>query len=195
MTIKLKTIIAKFETLSEEEIAKNAVEKELSCLEKAYFRSMYKGLPKSDVEILDSACQELRNRATNVRSQYNNTLARTLAQCFALYFSEIAATSCAYKESADEALNVLKEFAANGGPAVGKYQSFEDSYLENSQIDDFMTELSISTPLDLNIKPKLNDDTTSGEWKIQPRLSSSTSNMREEINRNNSNSICTLDIE
>jgi hypothetical protein len=185
MTVKLKTIIAKLETLDKEEAAKNAVEQELSCLEKAYFRSMYKGVPKSDVEILDNACQELRNRAGRVRMQHNNILARTLFQCFALYFSEIVSASCAQKESAEAALKVLKEFSTIGGTAAGGYRLFDDIYPETSQIDEFMTELTMSElssplPLDFNNRPKFEDDTES-EWKFQSGMGNTLENTREEM--------------
>lgn len=67
MIVILKTIIAKLEMLVKEEAAKTAVEKEMASLERAYFRSMYKGLPKTDVDILDCACQGLRSRANHTR--------------------------------------------------------------------------------------------------------------------------------
>jgi hypothetical protein len=191
MAVTLKTIIAKLETLDKEEAAKNAVEQELSCIEKAYFRSMYKGVPKSDIEILDNACQELRNRAGRVHMQHNNILAKTLFQCFALYFSEIVSASCAQKESAEAALEVLKEFATIGGTAAGGYRLFDDIYPENSQIDEFMTELTMSEltmselssplPLDFNNKPKFEDDTES-EWKFQSGMGNTLEHTREEMN-------------
>lgn len=96
--------------LKKEEEARDKAHKAVVDAEKTYYRALYKNYPRSEVEILERSCRNLKDKSKATDIQFQNSTATTLNHCLNIFFNQLATSCDANKAYADKVLNVLNAF-------------------------------------------------------------------------------------
>jgi triphosphoribosyl-dephospho-CoA synthetase len=108
--LKLKIIVNRLQELRTEEKAKERTIKNVLDAEKAYYRALYKNYSRSEIEALDRACKEMKNKARLSEVSYRNSMVSILNQCLHVFMVELSATSDMQKNFAEKILDLLSTF-------------------------------------------------------------------------------------
>ena len=106
----MKIIINRLQELRTEEKAKERTIKNVLDAEKAYYRGLYKNYSRSEIEALDRACKEMKNKARLSEVSYRNSMVSILNQCLHIFMVELSATSDMQKNFAEKILDLLSTF-------------------------------------------------------------------------------------
>jgi hypothetical protein len=107
---KIHAIISRLVDLKKEEEARDKAHKAVVDAEKTYYRSLYKNYPRSEVEILERSCRDLKDKSKATDIQFQNSTATTLNHCLNIFFNQLATSCDANKAYADKVLSVLNAF-------------------------------------------------------------------------------------
>lgn len=110
---KIHAIVSRLVDLRKQEEARDKAHKAVVDAEKTYYRSLYKNYPRSEVEILERSCRNLKDKSRAIDIEFQNSTATTLNHCLNLFFNQLATSCDANKAYADKVLNVLNAFEDN----------------------------------------------------------------------------------
>lgn len=131
---KIQAIISRLSELKKEEDTRDKAHKAVIDAEKTYYRALYKNYPRSEIEILEKSCKNLKEKSKTTDIQFQNSTAATLNHCLNMFFHQLFASCESNRGYAEKVINVLDSFENNNSDSVKKSGAFQDQ--ENTNPDE-----------------------------------------------------------